>query len=64
MAIRRTKPTLLLLVLLTTLASAEESVGIKGFCPGIQSHELKGPLTDFCYLEGCAFSRKTASRDL
>src|SRR5471032_837667 len=52
-------PTLLLSVLFSTVASAEESVDIKGFRAGMQRHELKGHLTDFCYLEGCALSRKT-----
>jgi hypothetical protein len=59
MANRWTIPTLLLSMLFSTAASADESVEIKGFHAGMQRYELKGHLTDFCYLEACAFSRKT-----
>jgi hypothetical protein len=59
MANRWTLPTLLFSVLLSTVAFADESVDIKGFHAGMQRHELKGHLTDFCYLEACALSRKT-----
>jgi hypothetical protein len=52
-------PTLLLSMVFGTAASAEESLEIKGFHAGMQRHELKGHLTDFCYLEACALSRKT-----
>jgi hypothetical protein len=59
MAIRWTIPALLLSVLFSTAASAGDSVDIKGFHAGMPRHDLTGHLTDFCYLEGCALSRKT-----
>jgi hypothetical protein len=59
MANRWTISTLLLSVLFSAAAFADESVDIKGFHSGMQRHELKGHLTDFCYLEGCALSRRT-----
>ncbi len=46
-------------ILLSGTAFAEDSVDIKGFHAGMKRYELTGHLTDFCYLEGCAFSRKT-----
>jgi hypothetical protein len=42
-----------------TAALADEFLDIKGFHVGMKGHELKGHLTDFCYQEGCGFSRKT-----
>jgi hypothetical protein len=45
--------------MLSAAASGAESVDIKGFYAGMEGYELKGHLKDFCYLEGCALSRKT-----
>jgi hypothetical protein len=51
--------TLLFAVLFGTAAYADESIDIKGFHAGMKRYELKGHLSDFCYLEGCTLSRKT-----
>jgi hypothetical protein len=56
---RWTLGTLLISILLSGAAFADDSVDIKGFHAGMKRYELKGHLTDFCYLEGCALSRKT-----
>jgi len=41
------------------LASADDFLDIKGFHAGMKRYELKGHLTDFCFQQGCAFSKKT-----
>jgi hypothetical protein len=56
---RWTLGTVLVSILLSGAAFAEDSVDIKGFHAGMKRYELTGHLTDFCYLEGCALSRKT-----
>jgi len=50
---------LLLSAGLCELASADDLLDIKGFHAGMKGYELKGHLTDFCFQEGCAFSKKT-----
>jgi hypothetical protein len=59
MANKWTLGTLLFAVLFGTVAYADESVDIKGFHAGMKRYELKGHLSDFCYLEACTLSRKT-----
>lgn len=56
---RWTLGTVLVSMLLSGAAFAEDSVDIKGFHAGMKRYELTGHVTDFCYLEGCVLSRKT-----
>lgn len=47
------------LAMVVVAQAADDYLDVKGFHVGMQGYELKGHLSDFCYEEGCALSRKT-----